>query len=154
MCALILFLKMVNFCELQSAPGRDFQSFAPIQQKRFSRYSVLGCSNCSKGKEPLRLQCIVSSYQRKDLQDTYRGGSRKIRNRGPEKLWRQHSLAPYPQHNPDCTIPLKRRLVTLVFRINPREKGGGGGGGTAPRPPPKSAHDLGGKPLITELYFT
>ena len=49
--------------------------------------------------------------------------SRNIKKRGPKNFLRQRNLAPYSQHNSDCTIPLKRQLVTIVFRINPREKG-------------------------------
>ena len=48
--------------------------------------------------------------------------------------------AAYPQHNPDCTKPLERRLVTMVFRMNPRKKKGGGGEGLSL--PLQSIHGL------------
>ena len=42
------------------------------------------------------------------------------------------TLPPYPQHNRDSTILFKRRLVTIVFRINRREKGDRGAPSTLP----------------------
>ena len=45
-----------------------------------------------------------------------RDGSRKIRKRGLKKLWRQRNLASYPQHNPDCTIPLSSAEALRGFR--------------------------------------